>query len=482
MIRSIRVKLFVVFIILLAIFLFIFLMANAYFLDDIFVWGNRSIMQKAYTEFRDKQGKGYDEEELIDRLANEFGGNIVLITKDMKVITSTYSRFNKFRLTRVSSDLVGWINHNMMNVKKGEVFLIWPRGNEQDRLVAFIGRLPNGGYYIAEKSLVGIYDSSRMAERFIIVSGIGTLIIGSIMVFFLSARITKPIIRINDAAKEIANLNFSNRVKISTNDELGILAGSINLIADKLSQSLNELKDSNLKLREDIEQERKLEKMRRKFVSNVSHELKTPISMIQGYADGLKYNIAKNPEDVEYYCDVIIDESEKMSHLIKDLLDLSSYESGTFKITKEPFDIVELTREIAAKYQNVLGSSNKKIEINAPVELMINADRLRIEQIMMNLMSNAVKHVYDEGCIKITVSDLKGKALLSVYNTGSHIDAADIDNIWTSFYKTASGKDKVKDGTGLGLAIVKAITELHGGSYGVENIQDGVNFWVEIPV
>jgi signal transduction histidine kinase len=171
-----------------------------------------------------------------------------------------------------------------------------------------------------------------------------------------------------------------------------------------------------------------------------------------------------------------------MSHLIKDLLDLSSYESGTFKIIKEPFDLVGLTREISVKYQNMLNSCNKSIEINAPDELAVNADRLRIEQIIMNLMSNAAKHVREEGLIRITLKDLKEKAQLSIYNTGKPIDAADMDNIWTSFYKTASGKDDIKDGTGLGLAIVRAIVELHDGGYGVRNVENGVEFWIELPL
>jgi signal transduction histidine kinase len=268
---------------------------------------------------------------------------------------------------------------------------------------------------------------------------------------------------------------------VKSDDEIGRLGTSINHISNKLNTVLTELTLANSKLREDIEKEKELEKMRRKFVSNVSHELKTPISMIAGYIEGLKYNIAKTKEDKEYYYDVIIDETDKMNNLINDLLTLSSYESGNFSINKENIDISHLLKNIIDKYKRNIEENNLNLVIDIPEGLNINADSLRVEQIITNFMNNALKYGEEGGDIKITLEDLEDKIKLSFYNSGDKIDEKELENIWTSFYKADSDKKHINSGTGLGLAIVRAIVELHGGDYGAINKKDGVEFFVALP-
>ncbi|PLX31879.1 MAG: two-component sensor histidine kinase, partial [Clostridiales bacterium] len=245
--------------------------------------------------------------------------------------------------------------------------------------------------------------------------------------------------------------------------------------------ALNGLRDANAKLTEDIERERRLEKMRRRFVSSVSHELKNPISMIQAYADGLRHNIAKDPEAMAEYAEIISDESDKMASLIKDLLDLSAYESGTFTINKAWFDFASLVKESSERQKKLFDEKGVGLETRLPEKAMIYGDALRMEQILSNFLANALRHSDEGGKVKVSLENSREGSRLRVYNTGSPIEENEIENIWTSFYKIRNSGLDPAAGTGLGLAIVRAIVDLHGGSYGVGNTEKGVAFWVEIP-
>ena len=478
---SIRVKLFIVFLILLLIFQLFFLIMNSYFLDDFFLWGNSRMMSKIYRDYVAKADTTYDIEQLIHELNSGFGGNISIVDRNMRMLVSTYSRFNKPRF----GGLLPSIRREIINIwerkENSILFYVSSQENQQVNAMIYIAKLPEGRLFIIEKPLGMIRENSDIAQRFIFFSGLGTLIIGSILVFFLSKRLTKPIVEINGIAKEIAELNFNKRAQITSRDEIGALGKSINLISDKLSHTLSDLTAANEKLKKDIEREKSLEKMRRRFVSSVSHELKTPISMIRGYADGLKFNIAKSPEDMRYYCDTIIDESEKMDHLIKDLLDLSSYESGSFTIKKADFDLASHVKGIIEKFQYSIEGEGITIEVEAPEACLVNADKLRMEQVIINFLSNAGRYVSQNGRIKVTLAEEEGGACLTVFNTGDNIPEEELENIWTSFYKIDSLKQKSGTGTGLGLAIVKAIIELHQGMCGVENVPGGVVFWILLP-
>lgn len=470
--KSIRYKLFVVFLLMLSLFLVIFILSS-YFLDDIFIIGNKRIMENTYDTFDDTIKEGSISQEELLKMVDEIGGNITILTPNLnlKVTTSTFNSDgdNRFNL-EVMKEIVS-LNKDE---NKDRSFIVLSKEDHDRRGMFFIGKLNTGGFFIAEKSLKVVESSIEIAKIFIIIAGLGTLIIGSILVFFLSTKLTRPIVEINRVANEISNLNFDEKVNIDSEDEIGRLGKSINLISNKLNRVLTELK-------KDIEREKELEKMRRKFISNVSHELKTPISMIGGYTEGLKYNIAKTPEDKEYYHNVIIDETEKMNNLINDLLRLSSYESGNFSVNKRPFDIVNLLKEILEKYKRNIEEKEMKLNVYIPEKLNIQGDPLRIEQVITNFINNILKYGKNEGDINIELKDLKDEIKLSFYNTGDNIDEAELENIWLSFYKAESYKNSHQGGTGLGLAIVKAIIDSHDGRYGVINKENGVEFWVTLP-
>ncbi len=473
MIKSIRLKMSMVFIVLIVSLQTILFVISAYFIEDIFIFGNKNMMIKMYSEYKSKTDKEYSKEDLINDISKEFAGKIILIDNGMAISNSNKPSHTLKFFEEVKDDIDKYL-----------FFRYSPSNNKSNRnieFITFIGKINKDEFIIFEKPLGDVAKSSDIAQQYIIISGAITIVLGSVIIFILSKRLTNPIISINKVAKDISNLNFTSKVKVDSHDELSILGDSINGISEKLNDTLNELKNANIKLQEDIEKERSLEKMRRSFVSSVSHELKTPISMIQGYADGLKFNIAKDDKDKEYYCDVIIDESKKMNCLIKDLLDLSSYESGIFNITKETLNLSDLISDICKKYKANLFSQNIKFILNLEQDCIVLADKLRIEQVVLNFLNNANKHVVKEGKIEISLKNREDYVHFSVYNDGYNIDDSEMENIWTSFYKSSSNTQTKDIGTGLGLAIVRSIMDLHNGEYGVENTENGVSFWINIP-
>jgi signal transduction histidine kinase len=240
------------------------------------------------------------------------------------------------------------------------------------------------------------------------------------------------------------------------------------------------LTEANRKLLEDIERERRIDEMRREFISNVSHELKTPISLIQGYAEGLKENVNEDEENKNFYCEVIADEAGKMGKLVGELLDLSQIEAGTFKLDKINFEISRLAAKVMEKYKPIF--LEKKIDCALEEEpgLIVFADRFRTEQIIVNYLNNAINHVDQKKLINISIKSFQNKARVSVYNSGRPISPELSDKIWESFYKVDKARTRAYGGTGLGLSIVKAIQEMDNNRYGVLNRDGGVEFWFEL--
>jgi signal transduction histidine kinase len=246
-----------------------------------------------------------------------------------------------------------------------------------------------------------------------------------------------------------------------------------------LRMVIEELKAANEQLEKDIKEKELIDERRREFVSNVSHELKTPIALIQGYAEGLKEGISDDPESRDYYCGVIIDESAKMNTIVHRLLNLGEIESGIISLDRVDFNLTELLSNVVQSASMLCGGKKVDIRLDAPEELMVNADQMMIEEIMQNFISNACHHVSEPGEILITAS--KGEhAYVEVFNTGSHIPEEDLDRIWDKFFKVDRSHSRKYGGSGIGLSIVKAIAEAHGGSCGAVNKNDGVAFWFSL--
>ena len=271
--------------------------------------------------------------------------------------------------------------------------------------------------------------------------------------------------------------------KHGIDDEMNKLGKSINIMSDKLEKTITQLRKNNMELERDIEKKSKIDEMRKQFISDVSHELKTPISLIQGYAEGLIENVTTDEESKKFYAEVILDEAEKMDKLVKRLLELMKLEYGEGQFNDKEFNIMELIQEVIRKQKVVLEEKNIQVNIEDRDPTYVVADDFYIEQVINNYVTNAIKNVEEvNGRKEITIS-IKGekeKIRISVANTGKQIKQEDMTRIWNRFYKIDESRNREDGGTGIGLSIVKAIMNHYGNDYGVKNLEDGVEFYFEL--
>lgn len=320
-------------------------------------------------------------------------------------------------------------------------------------------------------------NSATIASQFVFYVAICCLILSIIWVILYAKKFSKPIVEMNVIAKDMADLKFDRKIRVTTKDEIGQLAVSINDLSEKLDTTLSDLRKSNAQLRNEIELERQIDVMRKGFVANVSHELKTPISIIQGYAEGLKLGVGEDPSA---YCDIIIEESTRMNKMVLSLLELSRYESGQTKLNMESFDLSEICCSLCRKMSKKAEENNTKILFESDRPMMANADIDQVEQVLQNYLSNAISHVNTGGKVAVRITKQNGKLRTEVFNTGKNIPEGEMDQLWQSFYRSDPSRRREESRFGLGLSIVRSIMELHGQKYGVYNTEDGVCFWFEL--
>ena len=297
---------------------------------------------------------------------------------------------------------------------------------------------------------------------------------------FLSNHYTKPILKLAQLAKKMENLDFDVRYKENRHDEIGVLGHSMNSLSDKLEQTISELKTANNELELDLQRRSEQEQMRQEFLANVSHELKTPIALIQGYAEGLQDNVNDDPESREFYCEVIVDEADKMNKMVKKLLSLNQLEFGNGQVHLEHFDLQQVVQSVLASSEILFRQKEVTLSYNGDHPVYVWADEYMTEEVVMNYVSNALNHIDGEKIIEVKIVSCDGKARVSVFNTGKPIPEEDIDKIWSKFYKVDKARTREYGGNGIGLSIVKAIMEAHNQAYGVKNYDNGVEFWFEL--
>jgi signal transduction histidine kinase len=330
--------------------------------------------------------------------------------------------------------------------------------------------------------MASISEGAYLSNNLTAVIGLITIIITGLWTLLISKKFTNPITKMNTITKKMSTLDFSETLIISGSDELGQLSHSINQLSSNLDTAITELNMKNKQLERDIDKERSLDKMRREFISNVSHELKTPIFLIQGYSEGLKANVAATEEKRNFYCDVIMEETERMDALVHGLLNLAQLESDTFTMVKTHFNISKLMRGIFLKYAPIFKDKQIKQLLILQEDYMTYADCAQIEQVIINFINNAVDYVDANKIIRLTAFRKDEKLRISIYNSGAPIPQQELEKIWTSFYKIDKARTRDLGGTGLGLSIVRAILDAHKSTYGVFNVEDGVEFWFELPL
>ncbi|TCO78665.1 sensor histidine kinase [Marinisporobacter balticus] len=422
-------------------------------------------------------------EDEIAKIENKIGGNI------LKIILNEEDEYDAFAGNRRGRHGFGGMGKDIPLTKEvlnrvlmGESVLeIFKHPKLKVNFLVYSVPLEDNSILVLQTSIASIQESVKIAKAFYLYIGIISLMIGTVMAFLFSTRFTKPIVALNRVARGMAKLDFSKKYKVQSKDEIGELGETMNYLSDQLDLTIFELNEANKKLREDIARERKIDHMRKEFISSVSHELKTPIALIQGYAEGLYENVAEDEESKNFYCEVIMDEADKMGKLVKDLLALSQMESGNKKLEIENFHINDLVEKVYNKYKPIFQEKNIHDRLEKEDKrLKVNGDPSKIEQVLVNFINNAINHISGERKLKVCIEDRDEKVRIEIYNTGEAIPSAEMERIWDSFYKVDKARSRTYGGTGLGLSIVRGILKLHNSAFGVFNKNEGVVFWFEL--
>ena len=325
-----------------------------------------------------------------------------------------------------------------------------------------------------------ISKATGIATSFQLKVAIGILFVAAFVIFLLCKIITKPIEDMSDAAERMCMLDFNARCPQNRNDELGELGRSLNVLSERLEKTIGDLKKANNELEHDIRKKEEIESMRSDFISNVSHELKTPIALIQGYAEGLQDNVNDDPESRNYYCDVIIDEAAKMNSIVRKLLSLNQLEYGKQTLEYDRFDIFDILKGVLKETEILEKQQGVKVSLFGEEPCYVWADEYRIEEVVTNYVSNAFHHVSLSKEIAVSVKKTGAVVRVSVYNTGENIPEEDLDKVWIKFFKVDKARTRAYGGTGIGLSVVKAVMDAHNQKCGVINHQGGVEFWFEL--
>ena len=328
----------------------------------------------------------------------------------------------------------------------------------------------------------GIHESAAISNRFFLYIAVITLLIGSVMIYVLSSNISKPVRELTAISEKMRNLDFQTKYHGKTKDEVETLGNNMNSLSETLDKTITDLKNANLELTKDIEKKEKIDQMRMEFISNVSHELKTPIALIQGYAEGLKEGISDDPESFQFYCDVIIDEANKMNNMVRKFLTLNQMESGNEPVELTHFMINDLLEGVINNASIIIEQKGITIQNEVEPKLYVYADEFLIEEVLTNYLSNAINHCENEMQIRIRSERMDSTVRFIVENTGKCIPEEDLGKVWIKFFKVDKARTREYGGSGIGLSIVKAIMEAHNQKYGCENIKDGVRFWFELEI
>ena len=342
------------------------------------------------------------------------------------------------------------------------------------------GVLDNGDLIALRSSMARVNDNITLTLKLYSYVGAFAIFIGCIAMFIASSFYVKPIHEMAVAAKKMSLLDFDTQVNTKHQDEIGELGKSINSMSKELEATISELKTANARLEKDIEKKTQIDEMRKEFLSHVSHELKTPIALIQGYAEGLKENITDDPESKDFYCEVIMDETDRMNTMVKKLMALNELEFGSDKINFERFDIVELMNNINHSSDILIQQNKQILEFPYSDPYYVWGDEFMIEEVYTNYLTNAIHHAPEGGKIIISIEDKEDMVRINVFNEGNAIPDSEIDKIWIKFYKVDKARTREYGGSGIGLSIVAATMKLHGREYGAYNKDNGVVFYFEL--
>ncbi len=488
---SIRTQFSVIFIGLMTAVVTVCILLSVCFLSDYYIGGRTKVLIKAYeqllsTATADTLGSEETAAQL-DELARRYNLSIIIVGADSEELYASDTMYVHNLKDRIFFYIFDQPeeHRNEHIIRKNSDYLIRQiTVGKSEELLEMIGRLDSGATFMISMPVESIRESATYANRFFIMVGLLGALAGGIIIYLATRSITRPILELSRISEQMVHLDFDAKYTGNETNEIGMLGGNINMLSDSLERSISELKTANNELRRDIEQKEKLDALRQDFIANVSHELKTPIALIQGYAEGLKEGITEDAESREYYCDVIMDEASKMNEMVRKLLNLNQLEFGGKDVSLGRFELTQLISEYLQSARLLAQQDGIEVILDAPEKTYVWGDEDLAEEVFTNYYSNAVHYCSENaaGVKQIRVRVQPGEETVRVWveNTGQQIPEESIPRLWEKFYKVDKARTREYGGSGIGLSIVKAVQDALGQAYGVENTADGVAFWFEL--
>ncbi len=484
--HSIKIQFATIFILLVAGTILLCWFINSTFLEKYYIQKRQQVLLHAHDKINTAASNGdiisdkFDVE--LQKICGKYNIDMIVMDAKSKTIKSFHNDMGM---------LTGLLLDKLFRVKNGKQNILADTENYMIEITTdprthtdymeMWGLLDSGNPFLFRTPIEGIRDSVAIANQFLAYVGFIAVLIGALVIIYVSNKITNPILKLTEISKRMTNLDFEIKYDGKEKNEVGQLGLHINQLSENLQKTIKELKTANIELLKDIEKKDQVDEMRRELIANISHELKTPIALIQGYAEGLREGINDDPESREFYCEVIMDEAGKMNTMVKNIMTLSQLESGNDTVTMERFCVTDLIMNTIQSAAILTKQNNITIEfpeINEPIYVW--ADEFKIEEVFRNYFSNAINHCRGDKIIQVKLLDKEERVRISVFNTGNPIPEDSLPHLWEKFYKVDKARTREYGGSGIGLSIVKAIMESMKQKYGVINYNNGVEFWFEL--
>lgn len=464
-------------------------LANTVYLGRYYLWNKENAIYGAYQQFNHAADTGVlDTEEFTvqwQKICSKYNIDVIILDADAKTVKCSGDEA-EFLMRRLRDCFF-----NREDAEKGPKLRIIKEENNYTMQIASDSRtatdyvemwgvFTNGNLFLIRSPIESIEESVRISHRFLLYSGVLAIALGAVILGVLARRVSRPILRLANISERMTRLDFDAKYDGSGAAEIEILGENINTLSETLESTISELKTANNKLLQDIEKKEKIDEMRREFLSNVSHELKTPIALIQGYAEGLKEGVNDDAESREFYCDVIVDEASRMNSMVKKLLTLNQLESGEETATMERFDLVTLLKNYLQSAEILIRQSGATVRLSVEEKMYVWADEFKVEEVFVNYFTNALHYLSGERVVEVKAVSKGDTVRLSVFNTGEPIPEESLPHLWEKFYKVDKARTREYGGSGIGLSIVKAIMDSFHQQYGVINYDNGVEFWIEL--
>ena len=483
--HSIRRQLASIFIGLMAGMILLCWLLNSTLLEKYYVINKQEVLLRFYEELQDASGEGILSSQEVDirlqQYCEKYNLSYLVLDQNARTLkaSGTDAEFMKQQLLR---RVLMQMDSDVQIIRETDRYVVQKVSDFPSRLVFLEvwGMLDNGSFFIARSAMESIQESVMIANRFLVYIGVLAMVACGIIIWIVSRKITDPILQLTDISRRMTNLDFEVHYRGHQKNEIALLGENVNKLSETLEQTISELKTANNELLKDIEKKEQIDEMRKEFLANVSHELKTPIALIQGYAEGLQEGISEDAESRAFYCEVIVDEASKMNQMVKKLLTLNQLEFGNEKVSMERFDITSMIQNYLQSADLLAKQNNITVNMEETPSYHVWGDEFKVEEVFMNYFSNAVNHCSGEKMIEVRIQPLDDRVRVTVFNTGAPIPEESLSKVWEKFYKVDKARTREYGGSGVGLSIVRAIMESMHQAYGVNNYENGVAFWFEL--